>query len=186
MKPRKETWLIALLVVSGVTSLTKAQTAREVARKAFPSVVLILAPQAKGKTVSLGSGFFVNDGIVATNYHVVKGSRTLYAKLIGKEESFAFAKVLATDTEKDLALLSVPGLLASALKLAESDLEVGDEVYAIGNPEGLEGTLSQGIVSGIREIGGRHYIQITAAISHGSSGGPILNKNGEVVGIAVA
>src|SRR5262249_3421737 len=59
---------------------------------------------------------------------------------------------------------------------------IGDEVYVVGNPEGLEGTFSQGIISSLR---GNDYIQITAPISHGSSGGPVLNKNGEVIGVAV-
>jgi len=65
-------------------------------------------------------------------------------------------------------------------------MEVGDTVYVAGNPKGLEGTFSQGIVSGIRRVKGNRYLQITAAISEGSSGGPILNESGDVIGIAVA
>jgi len=64
-------------------------------------------------------------------------------------------------------------------------VEIGDEVYAIGNPEGLEATLSQGIISGIRQLGGNRYFQISAPISHGSSGGTILDKSGEVIAVAV-
>lgn len=65
-------------------------------------------------------------------------------------------------------------------------MEVGDNVYVVGNPRGLEGTFSQGLVSGVRNVKGNRYLQITAAISEGSSGGPILNESGQVVGIAVA
>ena len=100
---------------------------------------------------------------------------------------------------KDLALLGRPSeprippfgefeatLALHGLPLGDSSaVEVGEEVYAVGNPEGLEGTFSQGIISGIRRVGDRDLIQITAPISHGSSGGPVLNKHGQVVGIAV-
>jgi tetratricopeptide (TPR) repeat protein len=169
-----------------MSSVTAPQTARDVARKAFPSVVMIIARQPKGKTVSLGSGFVVRPGVVATNYHVIKGAASLHVKPIGQHQSYTDAKVLSVDSKRDLALLTVDELDAPPLALADSsDLEVGDEVYAIGNPEGLEATLSQGIVSGIRYIEGQQYIQITAAISHGSSGGPVVKADGDVVGIAV-
>jgi tetratricopeptide (TPR) repeat protein len=175
-----------MLIGVALVSTVEAQTAREVARKALPSVVLILAPQVNGRTASLGSGFFVRAGVVGTNYHVIKGSTKLYIKLIGQGGSYGVGRVVATDVKRDLALLYVDGIEAPALRLAAiPEVEVGDEVFAIGNPEGLEGTLSQGIVSGLREVEGQRYIQITAAISHGSSGGPILNSSGEVIGIAV-
>ena len=178
--------LATFALIFALWSNVTAQTARDVAREAFPSVVMIVAPQAKGKTVSLGSGFVVRPGVVATNYHVIKGSASLYVKLIRQDQSYAVAKPLSVDPNRDLALLIVNELDAPALSLADgSELEVGDRVYAIGNPEGLEGTLSEGIVSGIRDLDGQQYIQITAAISHGSSGGPVVNANGKVVGLAV-
>ncbi len=95
-------------------------------------------------------------------------------------------KVLRTDTKNDLAVLSVDADLTSKpLKLSSEAVSPGEQVFAIGNPEGLEKTISQGIVSGLRNRGDRNLLQVTSPISHGSSGGPILNAKGEVVGVAV-
>jgi hypothetical protein len=94
--------------------------------------------------------------------------------------------VVGIDKVRDLALLNVEAT-APTLRLADSGpAEVGDNVYAVGNPEGLEGTFSQGLISGIRHLGSDSILQITAPISPGSSGGPVLNSNGQVVGIAVS
>src|SRR5262249_49735298 len=98
-------WLIVLTM-----STVQAQSAREVAQKALPSTVLIVAPQARGKTLSLGSGFFVQPNVIATNYHVIRGSARLYFRLVGQEDLHPVAKVLATDTRRDLALLQVSGV----------------------------------------------------------------------------
>ena len=95
-------------------------------------------------------------------------------------------KLWHTTRAKDVAILKVDHILARPLSLGDiNDVGVGDEVYVIGNPEGLEATMSQGIVSGIRQIEGNRLFQITAAVSHGSSGGPVLRKSGEVIGVAV-
>jgi hypothetical protein len=95
-------------------------------------------------------------------------------------------KILRTDEKNDLALLSVDvDLTSKPLPLASAAVSPGEQVFAIGNPEGLEKTISQGIVSGLRKRGDRDLLQVTSPISHGSSGGPILNTKGEVVGVAV-
>jgi S1-C subfamily serine protease len=188
----------ALLITLFASAPAQTQTAREIARESFLSVVMIIAKQPNGKTVSLGSGFFIEPGVIATAYHVVKGASALYAKGVG-ERQLIQVRVVALDAKKDLALLGRPSeprippfsefeatLALRGLPLGDSSaVEVGEEVYAVGNPEGLEGTFSQGIISGIRRVGDRDLIQITAPISHGSSGGPVLNKHGQVVGIAV-
>ena len=89
--------------------------------------------------------------------------------------------------QRDLVLLKISASQTASLSLGDSDkVEVGDSVFAIGNPQGLEGTFSQGIVSSIREIGSDKLLQITAPISPGSSGGPVLNSEGEVIGVSVA
>ena len=88
---------------------------------------------------------------------------------------------------RDLALLRLQDAQAPALALGESsEVAVGDEIFAVGNPRGLEGTFSAGIISGIRRVGQDTLLQVTAPISPGSSGGPILNGRGEVIGVAVA
>ncbi|MEW6211883.1 MAG: S1C family serine protease, partial [Acidobacteriota bacterium] len=167
-------------------STTSGQTAKEIANYASPSVVLLVGTNAKGKPVSLGSGFFVREDVIATNYHVIKGSKRLYIKLIGQRKLWPIEKVLASDSQRDLAILRISSITRKPLSLGDSDsLATGEDVYAIGNPEGLESTFSQGIVSGFRQFDGKRYIQITAPISQGSSGGPILGKSGDVVGITV-
>jgi tetratricopeptide (TPR) repeat protein len=155
-------------------------TAGQIAKRTFPSVVVLVAEDRSGDAY-LGSGFFVDDDVIATNYHVIKGATKIVARRVGQKHVYQ-ASILSTDEEKDLALLKLEGALARPLTLAKSNrIAVGDVVYVAGNPEGLEGTFSQGIVSALR---GKDYVQITAPISHGSSGGPVLNSRGEVIGVA--
>lgn len=170
-----------------LASTGSAQVAREVATESFPSVVLLVMQDQNHQPIALGSGFFVRPGIIATNVHVIRGAVTGYAKLIGRDTKLEVAGVVGFDSAHDLALLSVTGGAAPPLPIGDSGaVQVGDEVFAVGNPEGLEGTFSEGIVSGIRKVGGDRLLQITAPISPGSSGGPVLNANGKVVGVAVA
>jgi tetratricopeptide (TPR) repeat protein len=175
----------ALFVFLETLCTVQAQTAREIFQYASPSVVVLVAENLKGKRAALGSGFFIGENIVATNYHVIKGSSRIYTKIVGQKEVYKVERIVAVDAVRDLAIIKVSGVTATSLILGESLVNVGDTIYAVGNPEGLEGTLSQGIVSGIRQIGDNRYIQITASLSHGSSGGPVLNKAGEVIGISV-
>jgi len=164
-----------------------AQTAQEIASKAFSSTVLLVTEDANGQPLSLGSGFFVRDGEIASNLHVVEGAARGYAKLIGQKTKYDIEGITAIDPKRDLVVLKLSGARASTLPLGNSDaLQVGETVYAVGNPQGLEGTFSQGIVSSIREVGTDKLPQITASISPGSSGGPVLNGKGEVIGVSVA
>jgi tetratricopeptide (TPR) repeat protein len=177
--------VFAAIICVVVAYSSTAQTGRDIARDAFPSVVLIVAENSKTGESTLGSGFFVSGDLIVTNYHVVKGASKITVKLVGSEAEHE-AEVVAYNAAKDLAILKVDRILARPLSLGDiSDVGVGDEVYVIGNPEGLEATMSQGIVSGIRQIEGNRLFQITAAVSHGSSGGPVLGKSGEVIGVAV-
>jgi hypothetical protein len=153
----------------------------------MPSVVRLIMSGPDGQPLSLGSGFVVADGVVVTNLHVVAGASHGRAKLVEQQHEYSIAGSLGVSEESDLVLLRVTGLRADALPLARDEsVSIGDEVYVIGNPSGLEGTISTGIVSGIREIEQRKVLQITAPISAGSSGGPVLNDKAEVIGIAVA
>jgi len=177
----------SVLLVFQTCIALNAQTARQLAQSTFPSVVLLVMQDANGQPFSLGSGFFVADGIIVTNLHVVRGTTSGQVKLIGQTKTYAVGGVVGINANADIVLLNVPGAKAPPLELSQSaDLAVGDAVYAVGNPEGLEGTFSQGIVSGLRNSGSNSLLQITAPISPGSSGGPIINSKGEVVGVAVA
>lgn len=170
-----------------VACAAHAQSPQEVARRAFGSTVLLVMEDANGQPVSLGSGFFIKSGEIATNLHVVKGSTRGYARLISQPSKFQIEGITATDSKRDLVVLKVSDTRTPALTLGQSDaVQVGDSVYAVGNPQGLEGTFSQGIISAIRDLKEDKLLQITAPISPGSSGGPVLNHKGEVVGVSVA
>src|SRR5712692_943632 len=177
--------VFATIIAVVVAYSSTAQTGRDIARNAFPSVVLIVAENSKSRESTLGSGFFVRGDLIVTNSHVVKGASKITVKLVGSAAEYD-AEVVAYNAAKDVAILKVDRVLARPLSIGDvNDVSVGDEVYVIGNPEGLEATMSQGIVSGIRQIEGNRLFQITAAVSHGSSGGPVLSKSGEVIGVAV-
>jgi S1-C subfamily serine protease len=170
-----------------IDTAAKPRNARQVAQNSFPSVVLLVMEDANGQPIALGSGFFVRENVIASNFHVIEGASRGYAKLIGQKTKYDITGLIGVDTVHDLVLLNVTGAMSPSLPLADSrQAAVGDEVFAVGNPKGLEGTFSQGIVSSIRDIESETLLQITAPISPGSSGGPVLNSEGKVIGIAVA
>jgi hypothetical protein len=176
----------ALVIVLSMSCTCLGQSVRQIAQTAFKSVVLLEMSDLQGQPVSLGSGFFIADGIIATNAHVIEGAARGTAKLIGSEQKFSIQGIVALDRHTDLALLKV-GSAAPVLNLGpEAKPTVGDKVYVVGNPLGLEGTFSEGIVSGIRSIQSDSVLQMTAPISPGSSGGPVMNDSGTVIGIAEA
>src|ERR1700691_1901877 len=184
---RPQLLALGFLASSALTSAAQTKPPRQIAQEAFPSVVLIVLQDSSGQPISFGSGFVIRHGLVATNNHGISGATSRYCKLVGTNATYAIAGVVAVDPTHDLSILTVNGLKAPELPLGDSaQLAVGDPVYAIGNPEGLEGTFSPGIVSGIRQPGSGTLLQITAPISPGSSGGPILDNTGKVIGVAVA
>lgn len=157
-------------------------TRREIVAKAYAATVLIIGVDRKGKPILQGSGFFVAPNVIATNYHVVVGASGVYAKQRGSESYKA--TVLRVDKNSDLALLETRGLSGTPLELFPgNDLYVGDEIYVVGNPKGLDATFSTGNISAFREARGITYVQVSAPVSSGSSGGPVLNQYGEVIGI---
>ncbi len=160
----------------------KTLSPAEVAARALPAIVTIRTAD------SLGTGFVVRaDGWIATNLHVVVGGPRVKVTLRSERE-LDVVEVLAASPEHDLALIRVEARGLPALALGDSDaMRPGDPVVAIGNPMGLEDTVSNGLVSARRKIeDGSEVLQISAPIAPGSSGGPIFNDRGEVIGIAVA
>lgn len=175
--------VLAAVMISGASL---AQAPRDIAKVAFNSVVLLEMSDSDGQPLSLGSGFFVSDGLIATNAHVIEGAGSGTVKLVGDLHKMRILGTVAVDRHADIALLKVVAS-SPALKLGqEKSPAVGDKVYVVGNPLGLEGTFSEGIVSGLRRNGDDSIIQMTAPISPGSSGGPVMDEKGSVIGVAVA
>lgn len=184
---RRQSLLCVAFLLLAAASSAHAQTAQEIAKKAFGSTVLLVMEDANGQPLSLGSGFLVRDGEIASNLHVVEGAARGYAKLVGQKTEHDIQGITAVDPERDLVVLKISVSGSPVLSLGTSDaVQVGESVYAVGNPQGLEGTFSHGIVSSIRDVGTDKLLQITAPISPGSSGGPVLNSKAEVIGVSVA
>jgi hypothetical protein len=157
-----------------------------IAKAANGAIVSIIMSNKDGHAVSQGSGFLISkDGRIVTNYHVIENGSSAIVKL-PDGAFFAVDGVVASDKARDVAVIQANGQNFKTLILGNSDrVQVGEEVVAIGNPLSLESTVSNGIVSGIRTIEGKggQFLQITTPISPGSSGGPLFNIAGEVVGI---
>ena len=162
-------------------------TTAQIADRATPSVVVVENFNEDGEKAGQGSGYvFSGDGIVITNYHVIRGAKSLAVRIPG-QEPYRVDSVLAYEIDHDVAALQLTGSSLPALVTETvEEPKVGDRVVAIGAPLGLESTVSEGIVSALRNAGTMHIIQTTASISPGSSGGPLLNEYGKVIGLTTS
>ena len=174
-----------IVLIFCTISTALAQTAPQIAEKTLAATVYLEMQDSKGLLLGFGSGFFVRDNLIATNYHVIEGAARGTAKLVGKFTTYTIEGVTATDKTNDLALLKVTAPGIKPLPLGNStDVKIGETVYVAGNPKGLEGTFSNGIISSRRDKNTKERLQMTAPISPGSSGGPVLNSKGEVIGVS--
>src|SRR5580765_106030 len=158
----------------------------DLVRRIKPAAVAIETFDAKGEKLSRGSGFFIDKDRVVTNRHVIDGAYRAEVHL-NSGNSFPVKTVVAVDAEADVALLKVeaPAAQVRSLSLDRTSPQEGESVVVIGNPFGLEGSVTNGIVSAVRDIPGfGRIIQITAPISPGSSGSPVVNMQGQVIGVA--
>ena len=166
-------------------SILPAQTVPEIAEKVLAATVYLEMQDSNGLPLGFGSGFFIKPNLIATNYHVIAGAASGTAKLVGKHTTYRIEGFTATDKYNDLALLKVSASSIKPLPLGNSDaVKIGETVYVAGNPKGLEGTFSNGIISSRRGGYAKGRLQMTAPISPGSSGGPVLNTKGEVIGVS--
>lgn len=171
--------MIALALVLAMEA--KAKTAAEVFESASNSVVVVLGKDSMNNNESLGSGVVLPGGLVVTNCHVVEKSVFFEVKHQGQTYP---AKRKHTDHDRDICSLLVDGFNTAPVSLGNTkSLKVGQRVYAIGAPKGLELTLSEGIISRLREVDGGRYIQTSAPISRGSSGGGLFNEEGRLIGL---
>jgi serine protease Do len=174
---------------SATTRISAARDVSSLVKQIGEAVVQVRTP------AGLGSGFFINeDGYLITNFHVIEGeteiSVEVYRQLDGEldRETYKQVKIIAINKFHDLALLQIEDKGAPKFKsvtLGSADaLNVGDGVFAIGSPLGLERTVTQGILSTkTRQLEGELYLQTSTQINPGNSGGPLFNLAGEVVGV---
>jgi len=164
-----------------LASVSYSKTATEIYENASASTVIVKNVDTQAKKQSTGTGVVIGDGQVVTNCHVIKNLTLLTVHSADKDYP---ANLHYADWARDLCSLKVVGLDVQPASLGNSNtLKVGAKVYALGTPKGLSLTLSDGIVSGFRERTGGRYIQTTAAISRGSSGGGLFDENGALVGL---
>ena len=179
-------FMVGCLVLFCETTVVAALTPQTIYKIAEDSTVHLGFTDAKGNRWT-GSGFVIRDGQIVTNHHVVDNMWIGSAKLVGKEYLYPIETILDIDKERGLAIIKVAGIGAPALPLGDSDtVQIGDAVYVAGNPQGLESSFSEGIISAIRGGSTDKLFQMTAPISQGSSGGPVFNEAGEVIGVSFA
>jgi S1-C subfamily serine protease len=150
------------------------------------AVVAVIVLDRENTILAHGSGFIVSpNGLVVTSYHVVRNAP--YLRILAGEELLPVEGLVYQDKDNDIAVLKVIGLNLQSVKLGSTEnLIRGEPVYVMSNPGGDKTIISEGTLSGIEKFGRRkRMLQITASFSQGSSGGPVFNKNGEVIGIAV-
>lgn len=158
-----------------------ARTGEELFAELSKSIARITVHDMSGRAVGIGSGVVTDRGTIVTNCHVTSVGGSIAVKLGAEQYS---ASVEVADEEYDLCRLSVPGLNAPAVKLGTVDsLKTGQKVFAIGSPQGMDLTISDGIVSSLRDLPQGRIVQTTAPISPGSSGGGLFDAYGNLVGI---
>jgi S1-C subfamily serine protease len=170
--------LFALTPCSGATI-------EEIAERSMPSVVEIVRYDNKGVATGQASGFFISPQTIITNQHVIDGAYS--AEVFTDETCYDRVTVLNADEDMDLAILRVDAKGAIPLRInPHAKLKPGQRVITIGHPLGLEKSLSDGLISSVQTFDGVQLVQITAPISHGSSGSPVLDAEGRVIGVVFA
>lgn len=177
---------VVLLALLGQGLNAEASDFKNVAKQVGKAVVTIETRDALDHPVGLGSGFFLPDGRIVTNAHVLEGAKLAIVRQFSGQVVLRTEIAERLDLENDLAVLPAVSAFPGSIELALNEAEIGAPVLAFGAPEGLANTVSSGIVSAIRELGGRKLLQISAPVSPGSSGGPVVDDAGKLVGVTVS
>jgi tetratricopeptide (TPR) repeat protein len=172
----------ALVATTAAAQSREALSGRAVYERVADSVFLVQTETDTGEALWQGTAFFVDDTRLITNAHVIREGKVFLTSAGVKIP----CSIESRDELNDLAVLSISSSLSRPLPLAAELPKPGETVFAIGNPQGLERTITQGLYSGPRSLEGQALLQVSAAISEGSSGGPVVNGAGEVVGVAVS
>ncbi|MBE7060071.1 MAG: trypsin-like serine protease [Ruminococcaceae bacterium] len=175
---------------------SRVLSASEISEKVSPSVFYIEVYDHSGTATGSGSGFFISsNGVAVTNYHVIEDTSSATITTTDGNK-YNVDSIIAYDKDLDVAIIRVNQNTVNgsnfsnfqSVNMANSDdIQAGQTIYAIGSPLGLQNTISNGIISNVsQKLGDEIFIQITAPISHGSSGGALVNELGEVIGITSA
>jgi len=173
--------------IADITEIERTKKSLEDIAMLSPSVVMLRVYDWDFRMIGGGSGVVIdNEGLIATNYHVVNEGKRFGVLFEGDKDEYLISDIINYSKEADIALLRVSVKRAPIKMNYREQLKRGQEIVAIGSPLGLMNTISEGIISGFRQYGERDMIQISAPISAGSSGGALLNRYGELVGITTA
>lgn len=178
--------LLAVVAAVGIAGRAGAALAPdELFRTLSPSVWRVATTDAAGRPIASGSAVVIGAGLLVTNCHVLKGAS---AVAVRQGAQSVAARLAHADPERDLCELAAPDLKSTPVPIATEQPQVGQRIYTIGSPRGLDATLSDGLVSGLRRdaAGNLVYIQISAPISPGSSGGGLFDVDGRLLGITSA
>lgn len=183
--PRSRLVLLMLLVIAVPARADKPDeaTVEKLAESVRKSVVVITTPGRDAKRGGLGTGFVIGDGLIATNHHVIGEGRAISVETADGKKFEAVA-VHAFDRNLDLAIIRVEAKGLAVLPLGDSGkLKDGQPLVAVGNPLGLKHSVVSGVLSGKREIDGRTMLQLAMPVERGNSGGPVVDRDGKVVGV---
>ena len=164
-------------------TIRKELTASDIYQNSKNGIAIIFAYDENGIPLSQGTGFFIESNKLVTNFHVIENSKSIRVKLIDSEKFLKKSEVKLSSEKYDLAIVETE-IINNHLPLDTiSEPKIGSKIFTIGNPRGLTGTISEGIISAKRK-NDYDLIQITAPISPGNSGGPLINEKGKVIGIS--
>lgn len=178
--------LMLLIVIIQNTNSAQKLDAVDIFKQVTPSIVKIIAFDFIDQESKYGTGVVIDStGVVVTNYHVYSGGKKLEVEYRGKR--YKDITIIGADPYSDLMKIIVQGLQAPPIKISDlSDVEIGQKCFAIGNPEDFDNTITDGIISGKRSKNGIKQYQVTAGMTHGSSGGALVNSSAELIGITTA
>lgn len=184
----KNCFLFTFILLFNSESYSQILSAEKIYDTVKDAIVVILGYDKSDELISQGSGVVLNDKeYIITNYHILSGC--VRFEIMHGDNEIPFIDIAGYDVDKDIVIININDKNFPSIRIGDvHSLKVGQRVYAIGNPMGLENTISEGIISGLRSYDSlkKNYIQITASISPGSSGGAVVNEKGELIGISTA
>ena len=183
----KKLLLHLLVAFVSISTFAEGISKQDLAKIALDSTVMVVVNGESEKPIQFGSGFVIDGGKIVTNHHVVSGGYSGYIQTNNASTKYKVMGIWASDEVNDLVVLEVQEHNIPALSISDiENVVTGDSIYVAGSPLGYSGTFSEGIISSIRKTEVGTVYQITAPISQGSSGGPVLNNEGVVIGVSTA